>query len=166
MQLFQENSQSQQAYKSYFEKAQKSLKSADHLAYITYPLLKDARLLKKIIEDIFDCLDNLVKTAVEYDYLNKKIGKYGDDKINRQNFLKKSSLRFGLNQQEVDKISLLLELMDKYRGTSFDFIRHDKLVMMADNLRTEIITFNDTKEILGMIKVINTKIKRIVFDQH
>ncbi len=41
-------------FQEHLSKADSLIKTADHLVYITFPLIKENRLLKKILEDIGD----------------------------------------------------------------------------------------------------------------
>ena len=48
----------------YLEDAIKSLQIADHMTYVTYPLIKDEKLLLKILKEINKCVVNCIKVIV------------------------------------------------------------------------------------------------------
>ena len=66
--------------KDFLEKAEHSLKTVDHLIYITYPLIKENRLLKKIIEELYDIANNIIESILYYEFMYKRIKLYEEDK--------------------------------------------------------------------------------------
>ena len=54
------------------EDARKRLQVADHLLTITYPLVKDAKLLLTISENLYYCVENAMNALLEHEKLFKK----------------------------------------------------------------------------------------------
>ncbi len=144
----------------YLEKSQKALDSSDHLAYITYPLLKEIKLLRKIFEDMGIALNNLIKATIVYEEKKSKITVYGEDRMNNLFFLKKLSLKYNITQNEVTKLAEFLDLFEQYKVANFDFIKHNNLVLLSPNLRSKTISFEQVKEYLNLIKITSIKIKK------
>lgn len=149
-----------QNYLYYLDKSQKALDSSDHLTYITYPLLKEIKLLRKIFEDLGIALDNLIRASIDYEEKRAKIVKYSEDRMNNLLFLKKLSLNYGITQDEVTKLAEFLDLCEQYKIANFDFIKQNNLVLLSPSLRSKIISFEQLKEYLNLIKIVSIKIKK------
>ena len=61
------------------EKANQKLKIADHMIFMTYPLVRDNRLLLSIIQNIFLALTNSMSSILYYERLFKKIPSFNDN---------------------------------------------------------------------------------------
>ena len=64
------------------EEAQKIIHVADHLIYTTYPLVKDKRLLLKIILEIKKALVKCINAVLQYEYIYKRIKLSSDSQTN------------------------------------------------------------------------------------
>lgn len=139
-------------------KAEHSLRTADHMVYITYPLIKENLLLKKILEELYKGANSIVQAILNYESLYKRIA-LQDSKTNWLSFKEKCAPRFNITPPELQLLFELFALAEKYHTSSMDFIRKDKLIIMADNLRTESVSLEQLKKYLGTIKVILLKVK-------
>jgi hypothetical protein len=143
-------------FQEHLEKADSSLKTADHLVYITFPLIKENRLLKKILEGLGNSAYDVFMAILEYEYLYKRIRLYGTNKENFETF-KRCAQRYNLTEEEVEVMNKIFCLVEKYKESSFEFIRKNKLVMMSENLKTESINLEQLKRHLNSMKSILAK---------
>ncbi len=141
------------------KKAGRSLRIADHMVYITYPLIKESNLLKKVLEQLSDVAGIIIKTILNYEYLYKRIQLSKDEKLNWEAFKQKCAPRFDITLSEIEKLNDLFVLAEKHKGSSFEFIRKNKLVIMSNNLRTESIGLDKLKQNLIFLKTILQKTK-------
>jgi hypothetical protein len=148
-------------FQEHLQKADSSLKTADHLVYITFPLIKENRLLKKILEGIGESAYNIFQAILEYEYLYKRIRIHPDIDSNFEN-LNKCAVRFGLTGEEIENLRKILAIIDKYKESPFEFIRKDKLVMMSENLKTESINLDQLKKYLNQTKAVILKTHRVL----
>jgi len=85
-----------------FQTAIKSLKIADHMTYVTYPLVTEQRLLLKIFDEIHKSVINCINTILNYEYLYKRIRIYKDNRDNLETFIK-CAKRYDLNNEQIKK---------------------------------------------------------------
>lgn len=135
-------------YEESLKKAIKNLQIADHMAYITYPLLKDKRLILKILDEIYEVIIYTINSILQYDYLWKRIQLYKDAKSNFQTFSEKCTPRCGISHEQVLEILEILLLVEKHRKSSLEFARKDKVVIMTNSLKTSIIDIERIKKYL------------------
>lgn len=143
---------------SALDSASKTLQTADHMIYITFPLIKDNRILIKIFNEIYTTLLSLVNTVLQYDYAYKRVMLYNDAKINFRNFREKCAPRFGITQEEVAKIIEIFKVMEKHTQSPMEFVKNDKFVILSDSLQTDVVTIEKLKEYLLTTKNIMQKV--------
>lgn len=139
------------------QKAMKSLQVADHIAYVTYPLMKDKRLLLKSLESVYEALIHTINAILQYDYLWKRVQLYKDPKSNFRVFSEKCAPRLGISKEQVSGILNTLSLVEKHRRSPLEFSRKDKVIIMSDNLKTSVIDIEMIKTNLILSKSILEK---------
>ncbi|MCX6742569.1 MAG: hypothetical protein NTX24_05385 [Candidatus Pacearchaeota archaeon] len=140
------------------DRADLSLRTADHMAYVIYPLLKDVKLIKKVIEDLRSTATNVINSLLLNEYNHKRIP-YLRDRAQNLELFKKNFSRFGFTQEEIKILIIILDLVKKEREGSFEFIRGDKLVIMSNGMRVDTITLDQLKIYLTSLKIIIQKAK-------
>jgi len=138
------------------EKAKAELKIADHLTYMTFPLVKENRLLLKILEKISKSLISTINAILQYEYVYKRIQIYKDARDNFETF-KKISGRYRIPQEQLQKIIEILNLEEKHKASPLEFVKKDKIVIMSDNMKTDTLTVEKIKQYLVEIKDIIRK---------
>ena len=153
MEKFQEN----------LAQAIKNLQIADHMAYVTYPLINDRRLLLKIFDEIYKSLMGCINTILNYEYLYKRIRLYKENKENLQTFMNKCAKNYGLTNEQIKKINEIITLNQKHKQSAMEFVKKDKIVILSDSLGTQTLDLLKVKEYLLLTKEllmkINSKLK-------
>lgn len=129
------------------EKAKKSLQMADHLTYMTFPLIRENRLLLKILDELSISIISTINAILQYEYTHKRIQLYKDAKENFQTF-KKLTGKYKISQEQLNKIIELLTIAEKHKKSPFEFAKNNKIVIMSDNLRTDTLTLEKIKSFL------------------
>ena len=144
------------------EKSEKILQTAGHLVYVTYPLVKDKRLLLKILSEIKNSIASCINSVLQYEYIYKRIRLYSEPKSNFNTFLEKCCPRYGISQTEVKQILKLFDLAEKHKSSPFEFVKDEKVVILSENLKSETITLEKIKEFLELSKKILNNSKDII----
>ena len=144
------------------EKSEKTIQTADHLLYVTYPLVKDKRLLLKILTEIKNGIASCVNAILQYEYLYGRIRLSSNPKLNFKTFLEKSCPRYNISETDVKKIIKLFDILEKHKSSPFEFVKEDKIVILSDNMNSETITLEKVKEFLNSSKIILQKAKGII----
>jgi len=139
-------------YLESLQKAIKGLQIADHMAYVTYPVVNDKRLLLKILDQVYESLIHIINAILQHDYLFKKIQLYKDAKSNFRIFSEKCAPRYDISKEQVIEILDALSIAEKHRKSPLEFARKDKVVIMSDNLKTSIIDIDRIKKYLILSK--------------
>ncbi len=137
--------------------AEATIQTADHLIYMTFPLVQDKKLLLKILSEIKNAVANCINSILQYEYLYKRISLYKDPKTNFRVFREKCATSYGITQDEIRLILELFELVEQHKQSPFEFTKGEKLVILSDNMRKKTLSVEKTKEFLAMAKAIIKK---------
>jgi hypothetical protein len=142
--------------------ATKLLQTADHLTYITFPLVKEKRLLLKILAELSNSLLNAINAILQYEYYWKRIQIYKDARENFRTF-KNIAKRYDISPEQLLKINEIINLAEKHKKSPFEFVRNDKIVIMSDTNQADYLTLEKIKSFLieakDILRKINLKIK-------
>ncbi len=138
-------------------KAAKTLQTADHMLYMTYPIVKEKRLLLKILNEIYLVTVSIVNAVLQYEYFYKRVNLYQNSKENFSVFKNKCAPRYGIKGEQVEKILEIFNLAEKHKKSPFEFVRNNKVVIMTNALKTDTITIEKMKEYILLSKDILRK---------
>lgn len=134
-------------YLESLELAQKALQTADHMTYITFPLVKEKRLLLKILSELSISVMSAISSILQYEYSQKRIQIYRDARENFQTF-KEISSRYNISPEQLRRLIEIINLSEKHKKSPFEFVRNDKIVIMSEGMQTEILTLEKIKAFL------------------
>ena len=137
--------------------AEKNIQIADHMTYVTFPLIKDKRLLLKILQEIKNAVVHCISSILQYDYLYKKIDLYKDSRENFRVFIEKCASNYEITKEELGLITELFDVVEKHRQSPFEFVKGDKLVILSNGLKPRTLSIEKTKEFLILGKSIIKK---------
>tara|TARA_Y100000310_G_scaffold320097_1_gene376150 strand:+ start:2509 stop:3003 length:495 start_codon:yes stop_codon:yes gene_type:complete len=153
-------------FKSLVLEANKSLKLADHMIYVTYPLIKDNKLLIHILENIDKSMKSAIDAFIRYDRIYKRI------RANPQSFVEKvdifsriSSKRYPFSQSDFDFIEEVDDLVRKHKESPVEFVKGDKFVICFDDYKTKILTLEKVKHMISKAKPFIFKLNNILSDE-
>jgi len=141
----------------YLREAEKIVQTVDHMAYVTFPLIKDKRLLLKLLIETKTAVANCINAILQYEYLNKRITLFKDPKINFRVFKEKCAPGYKITYEEIKLISELFEVSEKHKQSQMEFLKDDKIVILSKNLDINVITPEKTKRFLALAKDILRK---------
>jgi len=152
----------QEKYFQSLEQASKSLQIADHMTYITFPLVKEKRLLLKILTELSSAIMNTINAILQYEYYWKRIQIYNDAKDNFETF-KRLTPKYNIKQEQIKIIIEILTLSEKHKKSPFEFVKNDKIIIMSDGMSPSYLTLEKIKSFLletkDMIRKANLRIK-------
>jgi hypothetical protein len=144
------------------ESAQKSLQIADHMTYITFPIVKEKRLLLKILSNLNTTLLNTINSVLQYEYYYKRISIYNNARDNFNTF-KTLAPKYNINPEQLKKIIDILTLAEKHRKSPFEFVKNDKIIIMSEGMQTDTLTLEKIKNFLieakDILRKVNAKVK-------
>lgn len=130
--------------------AKRSFDTADHLAYVTYPMVKEPKLIITIITHINNALQQAMQALLVYEKLYKRISYIPEDFMTRIYILRQSIFpRYNMH----DYSKLILELrniLNSHKSSNMEFIRRDKYFIYSNSYsNVASINMNNIKDYLS-----------------
>ena len=145
------------------DKSNKCFKTADHLTYITYPLIKDIKLLINIVENLYRAMVYGMDAILEYDKLFKRISQFPDDFETKTNIFKTScAKRYNISREHIVMIEDLKNILDYRNKSPMEFIRKDKFVICNGSFRMKTLNYDKVKEYVNNARPFIAKINKIL----
>lgn len=119
--------------------AEKRYQSADQLVIVTFPVVKDAQLLVKALEEIYTCLIKTISVILKLEYMYKRVTLYNSPERNLEIFFAKCASSYGLSKEDALAIKEVFVLEKKHKDSGFEFSRNGKRVILDDDLGTSYI---------------------------
>ena len=145
------------------EKAKKNLKIADHMLGVTFPLVKDTKLLLAVIENVFLAYTNSIAAILYYERLFKKIPPFQETFEGKLNMFRESCVE----RHKIDK-SYLIEVQDikdiiiEHRKSPVEFKRGDRFVICSESYRIKTISAKDIQKYIDKAKLFIQEMDNIV----
>jgi hypothetical protein len=131
--------------------AKKALQTADHLVYVTFPMLGEQRLLLKSLEELKEAIISIINAILQYESYHKKISIQSDAQENFENF-KKISFYYSISPEQIKKIMEILKIAEEHKKSPFEFVKNDKIIIMGTNSNTEILSIEKIKNYIIEVK--------------
>jgi hypothetical protein len=146
-------------YQESMKDALKNIRVADHIIYITYPVIKDKRLLLKSLDAIYDSIVNIINAVLQYEYIWKRVQIYSNPNDNFETFINKSSKRYNISPEDISGIQTLFSLVESYKKSAMEFMRKEKIVIMSPGLSTTTLDAEKVKKYLSLARRIFEKVR-------
>ena len=144
------------------QEAQKTIQVIDHLIYVTFPLIKDKKILTKILTETKNAITNCINSILQYEYLYKKIDLCPNPKTNFKTFKAQCAPKYKITKEEINSIIKLFELVEKHKQSTIEFLKNEKVIILSENLKTETITIEKIKEFFNLSKELMRKTLAII----
>ena len=145
------------------DKANKHLQIADHFAYVTYPLLKDIKLIITVVENLYNAYVYAMDAFLTYERLYKRINTLPEDFNSRFSIFKTKIVpRYNINREHILLMDDLKKIIDYRRKSPIEFIRKDKIFICSDTYKMNTINYEKVKNYLNKAKPFFTLTNRIL----
>lgn len=114
------------------KEANRYFKTADHLVYVTYPLVKDHRLMITALENLYIAMRYAMDAVIYYDRLYKRIGPVPENFESRYEVFKmKCAPRYKIANEFVVMFKQLKRFIDEHKNSPVEFVRNNKVVICS-----------------------------------
>ncbi|MBI2629962.1 hypothetical protein HYW76_02580 [Candidatus Pacearchaeota archaeon] len=134
-----------------FNLARRELQIAEHLAHITYSIVKEDRLIPRILDKICLSLLYTINGILQYEYANKRIIMYKNSKDNLETF-KKIAPKYNITSEKIRVIEEIIRTAEKHKNSPFEFSKNSKIVIMSEEGIILTLTIEKIKEYLDISK--------------
>ncbi|MDP1695191.1 MAG: hypothetical protein Q8L34_06660 [Candidatus Woesearchaeota archaeon] len=145
------------------KEATRAFKVADHLTYVTFPLLNDQRLFATVSEKLKEALDKGMRAVLEFDYLYKRIQFVPAEFQTRLSlFQQYARKRYGFSPASFITMQEVDEIVTRRKESPIEFIRKDRLVIASGDYRLKTVNLDKIKELVQNTKMFISKVNEII----
>ncbi len=149
-------------YQQLLEDANKSFKTADHLTHVTFPLIKDIKLIITITENLDKTLTNALNALLQYEFLYKRIYGVPRDFNEKVEIFKSHCIpKYNIARGTLLLISEIKNLVEHRKNSPVEFVKSGKLVMCTNDYKMRILNYDkvknyalQTKDLISKLNVI------------
>ena len=106
-------------YQEHREKAIRNMQIADHMLSVTFPMLKEPKLLLAITDNIFLAYTNSIAALLHFERLYKKIPPFNENFESKFNMFKEHCVdRYKIDRSYIVEIQSIKELLIECRDNS------------------------------------------------
>jgi hypothetical protein len=144
------------------EEAEKIIRGIDHIIYVTYPLIKENRLLITMVVEMKRAILLLINSILQVEYLHKRISLSQNPEKNLNTFLEKCAPYYDLTKNDTNMIIELFNIVEKHKKSLMGFTRNSKFVILYGDMKICIVSLEKTKEFLYLSKKILENSKKSI----
>ena len=145
------------------EEANRKLKIADHLAYVTYPIIKDNKLIMTITENLAEAMTKAVDALLDYDVYYKRIIHLPSDFKSRLDIFRTNCApRYKINTAYLSLIKDLQDLHEFRKKATMEFRKKDQYILTEENFKIKTLNYQKVKDYVNLSKSFFEKINFIL----
>ena len=99
-----------------------------------------------------------MSAVINYEAMLKRVSVSEDRFVNLENFVRKFSGEFDLNERQINLLLDIYEINKQHEDSAIEFVRKDKMVIMSDSLGLRTLDIGKIKEFLIFSKEFLMKI--------
>lgn len=150
-------------YQESREAAKKYIKTADHMISVTYPLVKDPKLLLAVMDNVFLALTSSMGAILHHDRLFKKIPPFHNTFESKYRMFREKSV----NLHNVDKsyLKFILDIKNiiiQHRKSPIEFSRKDAFVICSEDYKMKTLTVPEIRIYIDKTKSFVEKMVKVV----
>lgn len=135
-------------------KAKEHLRIADHMAYVTFSILKENRMMMRIVSELSRSVSELIKAFLYYESYFKRVKVYVDSKRNLKTFVEKIAPRY-LENKDLAEMIRILRIEKQHGDAPVEFVRRDKFVILLGD-KYQVIDMKMVREMLNIVRRVIT----------
>jgi hypothetical protein len=150
-------------HQTHYSKAINFFKSADHLLYVTLPVVKDVKLVATILDNVYFSLAHGMDAVLEYERYHKRILPMADNfELRLDTFRKKIVGNHEFIKEESDLIAGIKKPRDDRKDANMEFTRGGKLVICSEGYRMKTISIDEIKKYLSTTRNFLLKVNKTI----
>jgi hypothetical protein len=149
-------------FKEFIEKAEKNIKVADHILSVTYPLIKDPKLLLSVMQNVSFAFENTLNSILSYELTFKSIPDFENTfEIKTDLFKNKIMSKYKLKEDHLKAVIELKEIIKDHKDSSVEFSRKDVFVICSESFKMRTLSLEDIKKYITKAKLFIEEVNHI-----
>ncbi|MEK6875941.1 MAG: hypothetical protein AABX63_00900 [Nanoarchaeota archaeon] len=145
------------------DSAGKKIQIADYMLTMTYPLVRDPKLLLSVVENLFLAYSYSISSLLHYERLFKRIPPFPDDFSSKIDlFADRCMGKYGIDSENLRIVKDLKEIIVAHKKSPVEFPRKDSFVICDEGYRLRTISPSIIKGYVEKAKLFIRKMSSIV----
>jgi hypothetical protein len=133
--------------------ARHKLKNADYLITMTYPMVKDSKLLIAAVENLAQALELSITSVLTYERAYKLIPPFQNELPSKLNIFSQNVCpKHNIDKSYLKLIQDISDIVKAHKESPVEFIRKDKLVIASERYELRQLTPGSVKDYLEKSK--------------
>lgn len=132
--------------------AERLYRSAEHLVSVTFPVVKDPKLLLRGLENLHKSLVLTIGNILKFEHIYKRVNLGKDKARNLHLFFSYCAGRYGMSELDKEILKEIMFLGRKHRESGMEFSRFGKLVILDDDMKEHVVRGERMKVFLEVVK--------------
>jgi hypothetical protein len=134
-------------------KARRHIVVADHMMSVTYPVVKEPKLLLAVIENIFLAQSNAIDALLHHERAYKRVPPFSEAFESKLHLLKfKCADEYGITTDHIRLFETIHALILKHKESPFEFSRDGKFIICSDEYQLDAISEQHIKDYIRSTK--------------
>jgi len=150
-------------FRNLVKEANRAFETADHLTYMTYPVVNDKKILMLIIEHLHKAVSKSMEAFLYYDALYKRISvmpRNFDSQLDI--FRNYTTRRYNLSQESVVLIREIDDLIRHREASPIEFSRRESYVIASNNYKLKILSIEKVKKFVSQTKYLLERLNEVL----
>lgn len=149
-------------FDSYVATANKAFKIADHLVYVTFPVVRDNKLMATALEQLFVALQNGMSALLYHDAAYKRISAFPTAFERQLQIFKQSTCqRYHIGEDVCLLIRDIAGLIKNRRESPIEFSRRERYIIASETYKLTTLTVDKLKRYIIGTKEFLDKVNQI-----
>lgn len=154
-----------EAYQRLRSEAKKKISLADHMLYVTFPLVRDSKLLLAVMENVFLSLTHTVAFLLYYERMYKRIPPFFDTFESKfRLFSEKCIPEYGLDEEWLKLLREVKEILMAHKRSPIEFSKGNQFVICSDEYQLKVLKVEDIKTFVAKTKEFFNTIESLVLE--
>jgi hypothetical protein len=142
--------------------AEQQYDAAFHLLNVTFPLVKDPKLLMGVIHNISASMEHAMDAILAYEQQLRLVPNFKDDFQSKFNLFRyKSVRRHDIPANHITQMMELNDLIQLHKQCPVEFQRGNKYVLATKDYKLQVVSINDIKKYLAKSRAFFDRMEQI-----
>ncbi|MBN1645985.1 hypothetical protein JW868_03010 [Candidatus Woesearchaeota archaeon] len=115
--------------------AKSKLVLADHMLTVTYPLIKDPKILLQVLQNMKTSLENSFSSLLYYERLWKRIPLFNETYSAKLDMFKRMAPKYGVDRKYLTMIDNVNSTLKAHKESPVEFARKNRYVICSQSYR-------------------------------
>lgn len=150
-----------ETFQQHRENALKHTQIADHMLSVTYPLLKDPKLLITVLSNIYESIHENIRSLISYEVTFKRINDPGTEFQEELRTFTHLVHKYQMNNAIITTFQELHMILKEHKESPMEFSHKETFVMYTDNDGVKTLAPPAIEKYLEKAKSIQEEIKKL-----